>query len=348
MAEPRPVIKGLCDALTLGLAQVGEVPALGEILPDEPIGVLVGPPLPGVVGRCEVDLRPEGLLHLFVVMELAAVVGSDRLHPIPLTPEQLDRAPQRLPLGGPGQLADAHQPAPAFDHRHHTGLPPPVHRVDLPVPEPPAALHLRRPLPDHLLSRQATPAVVARVALAPLLARTPQMPPQAPTPHLVRPDPLVDRLVAHRPMPFQTPPSRRLLGAQVPPDHRLDRREGLGTIPQVPPRTPFATPGFPDRVLSPIVPVLHRAIAPHLPVNRAPVPPQRKGDPGYPLPLPPHRRDPIPLLRAHLLIAHKPNLSHLLLESKRPNRPVHLIPCLRHFWHFACGAGSDARSKRDR
>ena len=29
------------------------------------------------------------------------------------------------------------------------------------------------------------------------------------------------------------------------------------------------------------------------------------------------------------------------------HRPVHRIPCLRHFWHFGCGAASDARSKRD-
>jgi hypothetical protein len=33
--------------------------------------------------------------------------------------------------------------------------------------------------------------------------------------------------------------------------------------------------------------------------------------------------------------------------QKKPNRPVHRIPCLRHFWHFGCGAASDARSKRD-
>ena len=35
-------------------------------------------------------------------------------------------------------------------------------------------------------------------------------------------------------------------------------------------------------------------------------------------------------------------------EQKSANRRMHLIPCLRHFRHFACGAGSDAGSKRDR
>ncbi|MBE2179470.1 MAG: hypothetical protein IAE97_03280 [Chthoniobacterales bacterium] len=35
-------------------------------------------------------------------------------------------------------------------------------------------------------------------------------------------------------------------------------------------------------------------------------------------------------------------------KKQNANEPVHLIPSLRDFWHFACGAGSDARSKRDR
>jgi len=35
-------------------------------------------------------------------------------------------------------------------------------------------------------------------------------------------------------------------------------------------------------------------------------------------------------------------------EQKSANERMHLIPCLRHFRHFACEAGSDAGSKRDR
>jgi hypothetical protein len=41
-------------------------------------------------------------------------------------------------------------------------------------------------------------------------------------------------------------------------------------------------------------------------------------------------------------------ISPIQNQTLMSNRPVHRIPCLRHFWHFACGAGSHTGSKRER
>ena len=53
------------------------------------------------------------------------------------------------------------------------------------------------------------------------------------------------------------------------------------------------------------------------------------------------------VIHAYLLRVCNPDYVPIQ-ENKNANKPVHLIPSLRDFWHFACGAGSDARSKRDR
>ena len=46
MALPRPVVELVGDAVTLLLSQVLQGLTLGEILPDEPVGVLVRAALP--------------------------------------------------------------------------------------------------------------------------------------------------------------------------------------------------------------------------------------------------------------------------------------------------------------
>ena len=53
---------------------------LGEVLPPQPVGVLVGPALPGVVRRREGEPRPEGALDRPVLVKLGAVVDRDGPH----------------------------------------------------------------------------------------------------------------------------------------------------------------------------------------------------------------------------------------------------------------------------
>src|SRR5258706_13873877 len=54
----RPVVQALGDAGEVIGAEQGEVGALGHVLPEKPVGVLVRAALPGAVGSAEVDLHP--------------------------------------------------------------------------------------------------------------------------------------------------------------------------------------------------------------------------------------------------------------------------------------------------
>jgi hypothetical protein len=59
--------------MTLELGEMRHAAAFGEILPQEAVGVLIGPALPGVVGRGEVDARGGGTLEVAVLVEFGAV-----------------------------------------------------------------------------------------------------------------------------------------------------------------------------------------------------------------------------------------------------------------------------------
>ena len=56
-----------------------EIGALGQVLPDEPVGVLVESALPGMVGVGEVALGVESLGDGLMVGELLAVVIGERV-----------------------------------------------------------------------------------------------------------------------------------------------------------------------------------------------------------------------------------------------------------------------------
>ena len=62
--------------------------ALGEILPDEAVGVLVGPSFPAMMRGGEVEPHPALRLDLRIAMELRPVVGGDRLELFRVPPHQ--------------------------------------------------------------------------------------------------------------------------------------------------------------------------------------------------------------------------------------------------------------------
>ena len=68
------VVEVLGDLVALVLGDFGHGYSFGEILPDQPVGVLVGPALPTVVRGCEVELGRADCFHLAVPVELGPVV----------------------------------------------------------------------------------------------------------------------------------------------------------------------------------------------------------------------------------------------------------------------------------
>jgi len=72
----------------------------------------------------------------------------------------------------------------------------------------------------------------------------------------------------------------------------------------------------------PIFVIVHRPISPHLPIDCASMPAKLPRYLCHLDILPSHRCNLISFLRAQLLVFHSTSLSHLLLESKRPNRPM--------------------------
>ena len=67
------------DVADLHVCEGVEIGALGQVLPDEPIGVLVESALLGIVGVGEVALGVESLGDGLMVGELLAVVIGERV-----------------------------------------------------------------------------------------------------------------------------------------------------------------------------------------------------------------------------------------------------------------------------
>ena len=79
MDRPGPLVETLGDRIQLFLAVEGQVRPLGEVLAEEAVGVLAGPPLPGAMGVAEVDLDPGLSGQLGMARHLFALVIGQRL-----------------------------------------------------------------------------------------------------------------------------------------------------------------------------------------------------------------------------------------------------------------------------
>lgn len=76
---PRPVVEFVGDGVEIVLAVCGQVGAFGEVLPEQPVGVLVGASLPGAVRVAEVDPHVQCGRDLAVQRELGALVPGQRV-----------------------------------------------------------------------------------------------------------------------------------------------------------------------------------------------------------------------------------------------------------------------------
>ena len=93
------VIEALGGVIQFLPGDGAQVPVLGEVLADQPIGIFVRTPLPGVVGMGKVDSGVQELGDPFVFGSLRAVVQRERMHPVP---ERAEEVHSRLSEGGGG------------------------------------------------------------------------------------------------------------------------------------------------------------------------------------------------------------------------------------------------------
>ena len=329
---------GECIALALRERTQGR--ALGQILAEQSVGVFVGAAFPGMVRRREVDAQSELPLDVLVAVELGAVIGSEGVDPVRFVAEQLDHAGIGVLDCGTGQRPNSQQTTFAFDCGHHARLAPPMDGVDLPVPEAPSPLDNRGPILDRSFASQPTAAVLPAVALPLLFARAAQMTPQGATPSLVRPDPQIDRFVAHHRTTFQACAADDLLRTEVLAKQRFDRRELHRPVTPVAARATAPTTRVLHRPSRPIRSIVARAVAPHLVPDRAAMSLQLSGDLDDAAAALPHRSNHISFLSAQLPVSHRSGMSHLLLESKRANQALQPTRMLVTFCAYAQPAPS--------
>lgn len=91
------VVAPFGDILSLPKVNAAQTLALGELVADQAVGVLVDAALAEVVGLGEAHVGVKGISDLAVAGELLAVVGCDRRHAVFDAPERADEGvPQEL------------------------------------------------------------------------------------------------------------------------------------------------------------------------------------------------------------------------------------------------------------
>jgi hypothetical protein len=92
MSLPWSGVEGFGDSVVLVLSQPGHAGVLWQVLTDQPVGVLVGAALPGVMRVRKVERDTCGPFDVGVAVELRAVVSGDRLEEFRVAADQLDGA----------------------------------------------------------------------------------------------------------------------------------------------------------------------------------------------------------------------------------------------------------------
>lgn len=264
--------------------------ALWQVLPGQPVGVLVGAALPGVVGGAEVEAHIPLLLDLGIAMELGAVIRGEGLEQ-PWCP--LDDLVQPLVEAVDGavvELADEGQPGAAFDQADGTvkraGA---CDRIDLPVAELLAQLDVLRPFRDMPFAGQASAAVVSAVTFSALLIRAAQVLVEGAASLLVGPDPLIDRFVADPGDAVDPQDASDLLRAPILAQQHGHGGPGRRTNPQVTPGAAASSAGPAARLKGPVSPVVQASVPLQLAADSARMPAKVAGDLGLLVALPVQR-----------------------------------------------------------
>lgn len=187
------------DGIELGLSVDGQIGALGEVLPQQAVGVLAGAALPGAVRIAEVDSDAGLLAELGVQCHfLALVVGEGLAHGRCDAGELGTEGRQGGGCRAVRHLGEQHQPGAALDqHGDGRAVAGTLDQIAFPVSGHDPVVHFRRTHVDaDGLCQVSTPILAPRPG-APLAAALPQtgdqLAPQLPL--RVSVDRGVDRLV---------------------------------------------------------------------------------------------------------------------------------------------------------
>src|SRR5512140_920211 len=151
------MVEAIGDPVAVGLSDVAQALPFGQVLPDQPIHVLVAAALPGVVRRCEVAAHRVRPFDELVVMELGAVVEGDGAEPAQVLADGLLDGHGNLFLVACTELLDDHVASLALHQREHAVPAICSHDgVALPMPTPASPSCTRWALADVALAWQHT------------------------------------------------------------------------------------------------------------------------------------------------------------------------------------------------
>jgi len=201
---------------------VSEAGSFRSVLTDEAVGVLIGPSLPGVVGRGEEEVSAGGRLNGFVAMELGAVVDSYGSNATLGSANEFDGAAIGGFDGSGLELSDQDVPGLSVDEGEEAVPVGTENRVTLQVSDTAAVLGTGWPLGDGPLSGKAASGIVAAVAFATLLLGAAKVAVERASTPLVHPDVAVDGLVTDPKQPGPVEPTADLLRAEVLPEPHLN------------------------------------------------------------------------------------------------------------------------------
>src|SRR5690606_4222863 len=275
-----------------------EIAALGQVLSQQAVEILVAAALPRCEGIGEVALGLQNHVDQAVFGELAAVVQCERMDVIDQWMESEHDGAQggfRLTAGHASQAREAGR---ALDHGHHACKARPDDGVALPVADPSALGDDRGALLD-AASAEALALTRGAIAAATALAAA-KVFPQGAAPATVFGNALVDALVADGHITV----ARDLLGTPVLAKTRLDNRPRRLTDARQ--RTGIVTPlsTAPLRVTG-RVRAIHLAVATTLPTQGRRMAPHVARDLRERPPSLHHPLDLVPFFLAQVRIAHR-------------------------------------------
>src|SRR5262245_31371225 len=280
--------------------------SLGQVLPQETIGVLVGAALPGVMGRGEVEAGRSGALDGPVAMELAAVVDGDRVDRARLDANQMPHAPVDLRSCAPRQPAEHDVAGLALDQAQHAGtrLAGAEHRVGFPMSHVTTCFDDGRACGDGSLVGQPAATVIASVAFAPLFSGTAQVRVEGSAGRLVGPDVAVDGLMADGQRALESKPSRDLLGTPVGLKKRLYPLPVCRTEASIPPGVGAPGAGIPVRELGAVPAIMMGGVTAQFSSHRASMASQNPSNRAAREPLLPKGSNGVSFTCGDLAVAH--------------------------------------------